>query len=1107
MELFSSFYFFFCSCFFFFLFFLCVYSFFLFVSAAAHFADSHCYPLHTHTHTLFSFPFTHNKPFYSTNAGDGNEWPDDERVYDWVPQLPDGIIYATRPEVSDERKTQMEEKQREDESPLETLYSLAATSGSGIDASRPVGSTAVEVKANATGDGWAGTDDEYDETAGGDVEELFPESALHDPTLNGWATSDDEDEATQNPHILHQQSKEAKKTTLKPAHRNGQKQKTNSKEDEEEEEFSESDTRFQTRPLASIRTQKSRVGGVKGKGATSTSKSAALALAMPHKKHSPYEDLSPGELQTELWRIFTMYCVQGTSGTDRLVMHQFYHVIRDCKVVGPLLTRAECDVIFVRETQGKENKMSYDDFLGGLMRVAHMYYTRKRAKQKKDPLPEGKAFRELLVHHVLPHAYRWDPSKLAVHLESDEVDAVFEQHRAFLVLVFRLYSDHKTHMSYAGYLRFCKEVEIDTIGLTVSEMAIAFLASKDEPEDGEWLKYHHRGELDIPEFVEAIGRCALMGFSKSSTSPPVDLVKAIFLHMAQGKRFSSLSCEYGHRDRRMEAAKSLQASVVAMWNSDHKKDYLKGRNTEVSAKDAAVSSIRRFGSSGKKGRGVKSVTDKAVSPGKKKNNSHSRGPSANAGVSSLHIRGHSDAHMGKNEFLVADVSQLCITKKKSPRSVTAHDGDNSTKASTTRAGKSTPTKRKATPTKNNRKNALMHGRTDSFGVSTYMKKGVSGHPGSERGREEEEMDEDTKLLQKLTLRKFSSKITSSPHSSTSTSSTTNGKSLRGGMPILSTSPLVLSPSGQQQQQQQQQPRVRPPAARLYKKSPSISSLADSGVSRTTSRESIESGQDSDSVTSSQIAAEEERQRALEEEERKRVEEERIRLEREEVEREMKERHARELEEARAEMRREMEEQRKALEARMHEEEVRHLEEEEKRVAEEKRRMELANLAKLAEEERQQRRLEEQREQLEKEKKEMEIKQEQNRIVSLVQQGDIFSKHGRKGKPHPRFIQVSDDNQRVYWGNTYEQLRTALLKGNAKYLEVSSISQVGVGTTTKVFSRLNANQMRDVNEKAFSLIAGDRTLDLVAASSATRNLWTSFFEHVVGIPVTHLAHRD
>ena len=107
---------------------------------------------------------------------------------------------------------------------------------------------------------------------------------------------------------------------------------------------------------------------------------------------------------------------------------------------------------------------------------------------------------------------------------------------------------------------------------------------------------------------------------------------------------------------------------------------------------------------------------------------------------------------------------------------------------------------------------------------------------------------------------------------------------------------------------------------------------------------------------------------------------------------------------------------------------------------------------------------------------------QEAMVKLLVDGHIFLKHGRRGKPHARFVWWSPSLDAVNW----RELGKDRVGGT---IRTRDIQQVSVGRTTKVFGRdaKGARERAGVHNACFAIIGNARTLDLEVDCDGDRSV--------------------
>jgi len=125
---------------------------------------------------------------------------------------------------------------------------------------------------------------------------------------------------------------------------------------------------------------------------------------------------------------------------------------------------------------------------------------------------------------------------------------------------------------------------------------------------------------------------------------------------------------------------------------------------------------------------------------------------------------------------------------------------------------------------------------------------------------------------------------------------------------------------------------------------------------------------------------------------------------------------------------------------------------------------------------------------------------------LLCKGGIFLKHGRRGYPHRRFVWCDQSLTRVFWC-PFDKRPTAdspKTVSQARSMLVQDIQEVLQGHKTDVFTKpkqsswpLSRSQPQGGQHNiCFSLVAGNRTLDLEADSPGAAQRWVNAFKQVL-----------
>jgi len=114
-------------------------------------------------------------------------------------------------------------------------------------------------------------------------------------------------------------------------------------------------------------------------------------------------------------------------------------------------------------------------------------------------------------------------------------------------------------------------------------------------------------------------------------------------------------------------------------------------------------------------------------------------------------------------------------------------------------------------------------------------------------------------------------------------------------------------------------------------------------------------------------------------------------------------------------------------------------------------------------------------------------------------GCNFTKHGRKGSPHKRFVWVSDNFDRIMWAESKKKHNKKDKIDSESEILFSEIIAVEGGHTTQVFQRSGKNGSGP--DLSFSIITKDRTLDLEAIAKNIRDDWVKAFSLLGVLPTT------
>jgi len=99
-------------------------------------------------------------------------------------------------------------------------------------------------------------------------------------------------------------------------------------------------------------------------------------------------------------------------------------------------------------------------------------------------------------------------------------------------------------------------------------------------------------------------------------------------------------------------------------------------------------------------------------------------------------------------------------------------------------------------------------------------------------------------------------------------------------------------------------------------------------------------------------------------------------------------------------------------------------------------------------------------------------------VAFMKRGCSFLKCGSRGSPHFRELKLSSDMATISW---HSPKKTS----NQSTINVADIKEIRIGQNTLVFKK---NKKPQYEEVSFSIIYGNKTLDLVAKNPRERDIW-------------------
>jgi hypothetical protein len=108
-----------------------------------------------------------------------------------------------------------------------------------------------------------------------------------------------------------------------------------------------------------------------------------------------------------------------------------------------------------------------------------------------------------------------------------------------------------------------------------------------------------------------------------------------------------------------------------------------------------------------------------------------------------------------------------------------------------------------------------------------------------------------------------------------------------------------------------------------------------------------------------------------------------------------------------------------------------------------------------------------------------------RVLDKLEQGFVLRKYGKSGSPHDRHVWYDAQDKMILWSSTSG--------GDIREMPLASITAIREGRCTDVLKKKGAAEKDD---RYFSFVASDRTLDLEAPSSSERDECVSMFRQLL-----------
>ena len=337
-----------------------------------------------------------------------------------------------------------------------------------------------------------------------------------------------------------------------------------------------------------------------GKDAAASPSAAATQSCVPLPASS-----SP--IQSQLWRIFTFYCLQGVKAAsssssspsasaaaspfESLSSSSWVRLLEDCLVVNSTaaaspppaasscvpLSRHQAELLHLTVSK-RSGRFSYEAFVLSLCKVGVAAY--------RHQLQPAAALSTLLLQHILPLAQRDNPLQHAPLLSHPMLAAVTTAFSAFITAAFTAYagassSSNPDFLSFAAYSQWLSDCKLTKL-VPAAETSRCFVLSVDE--DGEMRADGCRLRLSRAGFQQCVGRLILQGLGRKQ---PVNafVAKALFAHCQSNLSLQHRLLKATPADRKAleRMQKSLDAACQLLVKQDGKRDYLQAAATIRSA--------------------------------------------------------------------------------------------------------------------------------------------------------------------------------------------------------------------------------------------------------------------------------------------------------------------------------------------------------------------------------------------------------------------------------------------------------------------------------------------------------------------------------------------
>ncbi|OQR87377.1 hypothetical protein THRCLA_10466, partial [Thraustotheca clavata] len=217
-----------------------------------------------------------------------------------------------------------------------------------------------------------------------------------------------------------------------------------------------------------------------------------------------------------LQRIFEYYAASEVGDAGSMSLDEFYHFLKDCKLISKSLSLAYVKKIFSSINQGEDEddsdpfnpdmEFTANEFIQALICVAE-----RRFNTKSSSLCQR--VKRCLTDFVLTNACRASMDLFHSEMNAPACKAVFQNNQSTLEIIYRRYAG-KSSLNVDGFMIFLQDYEFIPDSLTNSDVQNIFTKIQQNDDETEGFTtgegtHDSALELTFTEFTEAVGAVAL----------------------------------------------------------------------------------------------------------------------------------------------------------------------------------------------------------------------------------------------------------------------------------------------------------------------------------------------------------------------------------------------------------------------------------------------------------------------------------------------------------------------------------------------------------------------------------------------------------------------